>query len=78
MPSIVFCLSSPSVLLTIGSSRILAACCSVASSQEYAVISSPVFVLIVTWLSLSLVVGGSAVSVGRGGGCDDSLVRCCW
>ena len=41
-------------------------------------ISSPVFVLIVTLLSLSLVVGGSAVSVGRGGGCDDSLVRCCF
>ena len=41
-------------------------------------ISSPVFVFIVTLLSLSLVVGGSAVSVGRGGGCDDSLVRCCF
>ena len=53
-------------------------CCSVASSQEYAVISSPVFVLTVTLLSLSLVVGGSVVSVGRGGACADSLVRCCF
>ena len=41
-------------------------------------ISSPVFVLIVTLLGLSLVVGGSAVSVDRDGGCDDSLVRCCF
>ena len=40
-------------------------------------ISSPAFVLIVTLLSLSLVVGGSAISAGRGGGCDASLVRCC-
>ena len=46
IPSIVLVLSSPSVLLTQGSIRIFSVSCSVTSSQEYAVISVPCFVVI--------------------------------
>ena len=78
IPSMVFCLSNPSVLLTIGSKRIFSVCCSVMSSQVYAVISAPFFVWIVTFVIRSLLFGGSCVVSGLAGPVDASVVRCCF
>ena len=78
IPSMVFCLSNPSVLLTIGSKRIFSVCSSVMSSQVYAVISTPFFVWIVTFVILSLLVGGSCAVSGLAGPVAASAVRCCF
>ena len=77
IPSIVFFLSSPSVLWTIGSSRILSNSTSCSSSQVVVVIVSPLFVVTFIALILILVAGGSTCS-GRCIGCCCSVVLCCF
>ena len=59
-------------------SRILSVCCSVASSQEYAVISSPCLVCMVTFVILSLLFGCSGVGSGRAGASCCVFFRCCF
>ena len=55
-------LSSPSVSLMIGSSRIISVMCSLVSSLEHAVISLPRFVLNATAVIHCIAVGGSAAA----------------
>ena len=76
MPSIVFFLSSPSALWTIGSRRILSGSTSCSSSHDVVVIVSPLFV--VTWLALILilVVGGSTYSGLCIGCCCSDVLSC--
>ena len=66
------------MLLIIGSRRIFSLCCSCASSQEWAVISSPFFVRTVILLSRSLVAGLSCVCSGRAGPLVSAAVRWCF
>ena len=78
IPSIVFSLSNPSVLVTQGSSRIFSVATSSSSSLDTALIVSPFLVLTVTADTLILVVGGSEVSAGCCGAVCCSAVRCCF
>ena len=77
IPSIVFCSSSPSVLLTIRSRKIRSVSSSMTSSRKYAIIRLPCCVSTET-LVRSFVFGGSAIVSGlaRPHGC--SVVRCCF
>ena len=70
--------SSPSVSLMIGSSRIISVMCSLVSSLEHAVISFPCFVLIVIAVTRCLAVGGSAAASGLVRPAGASCVRACF
>ena len=65
MPLIVFSLSSPSVLWTMGSRRIFSSCCSSSSSLDAVVIFSPFLLITVTAEIRCRVVAGSAGGLSK-------------
>ena len=65
MPLIVFSLSRPSVLWTIGSRRIFSSCCSSSSSLDAVVIFSPFLLITVTAEIRCRVVAGSAGGLSK-------------